>query len=115
MSRCLRYLPGPTGATTGPIGTGAATSSTSAWFEIPFQAVARIAPAGIVINTPGNLGIYQGSTLVAAVTALTIASASLTGVVVVATVASGLTANVAYTLNATTALAGNLLITGSEL
>lgn len=111
-----RYLPA-FGALTGPIGSGAATSSSAAGFFIPFRAPTFIDVTGLTVATVGDFEIadYAGSD-VAALTGLTFNNASLDGVVVKTTVSgTPLTSGKPYFLYAKTALAGNLIFTGAEL
>lgn len=113
---CKRYLPS-FGTLAGPLGTGAATSTSASGYFIPFRVPTRIAPTGLTVTTPANLQIasFAGAD-VAALTGLTFSQASPEGALVTAAVAATpLTSATSYLLYAKTALAGNLIFTGAEL
>lgn len=116
IDRCQRYTP-VFGGVTGPIGTGAADTTSSAGFFIPFRVSTRIAPTGLTIGTVGDFEIatYGGSDN-SALNGITFNKASTDGIFVTTTIAgTSLTSTSPYFLYAKTALSGNLVFTGAEL
>lgn len=112
---CQRYLQS-FGSETGPIGKGAATSTTAFGMFVEHAVPMRVPPTGITVKTAADLEIQSyANANVAALTALSFGQASKTASLLTGTVAAGLTAATPYVLIAKTALAGNLLLTGAEL
>lgn len=116
LAFCQRYLPA-FGAITGPMGIGAATSTSASGYYIPFHTSTFIAPTALTVTTVGNFEIasFAGAD-VAATSGLTFSKAGPDGAFVTAAVAgTPLTSATSYFLYAKIVLAGNLIFTGSEL
>lgn len=113
---CSRYAP-IFGSVTGPIGTGAATSTSASGYFIPFQVPTRVAPTGLSVTTVGDFEIANfAGTDVAATTGFTFSKGGPNGAFITATVSgTPLTSGAAYLLYTKTALLGNLIFTGTEL
>lgn len=111
-----RYLPA-FGSVVGPVGTGAATSTSASGYFLGFVTPPRINPTGLTIGTAGDFEIADlAGTDVAALTGMIFSKAGPAGAFVTATVSgTPLTSTKSYLLYVKTALAGNLIFTGAEL
>jgi hypothetical protein len=98
LALCQRYLPaGPYNGSTYP---GQATSTTTNLFTIPFQVTTRVAPTGVIVNSPTSWGTTNASGAGIAASTVTFSGASFgAGSLIVtlpsASLASG-NASVAY-------------------
>jgi hypothetical protein len=107
---CQQYLAGFAVAAGKKLGVGQCISTTQAIIFIPFKRPLRFLPTGI--SSSGTFSVTS-ATHVAISATVAFQSASFDGVTVLATVASGLTAGNATSLEG--AGVANIVVTGSEL
>jgi hypothetical protein len=113
LADCRRYLPAFSG-TSSAFANGHCTSGTTAVILVLFDVAPRSKPTGITISNGAHFNVSDGSGGGIATTNVAFANSELTGAVVTATVAAGLTAGRGtYLLFANAA--AQLLVTGAEL
>jgi hypothetical protein len=111
LALCQRYL--PAGPYNGATYVGQATSTTTNLFTIPFQVTTRVAPTGVVVNSPTSWGTTNSAAAGIAASTVTFNGASLAaGSLIVTIPSASLVAG-----NASLAYAGSSIayFTGCEL